>query len=98
MNLVAEISIKYNIPVDRNHIIGHYQITTYKTDPGPAFPWDEFLKRVNARKRILGSTLEGLANKNLPQGQQKSFYVIDKKGNQYIVQILAIVRKTEKNV
>ena len=97
VNLVAEISSKYNIPVDRDHIIGHYQITTYKTDPGPAFPWDEFLKKVNARKGISGSVQQGSANKNLPQGQQRSFYAIDKNGNQYIVQVLAIVGKIEKN-
>lgn len=32
-------------------IVGHYHLTTQKTDPGPAFDWDRFLGRV---RRNLG--------------------------------------------
>jgi len=94
VTLVSGIASKYNIPLNRDHIIGHYQITTYKTDPGPAFPWDEFMKKLQEEKM---PSLRNL-NKNLPQGRKRSFYVLDKDGNQYIVNVLAIVRKTEKNV
>ncbi len=33
---------KWNIPVDRDHIIGHYRLDSVNrpNDPGPAFPWD----------------------------------------------------------
>lgn len=33
---------KYNIPVDSDHIIGHYQIDSVRKAncPGPKFPWD----------------------------------------------------------
>jgi N-acetylmuramoyl-L-alanine amidase len=33
---------KHSIPVDRNHIIGHYLLDSVnrKNDPGPGFPWN----------------------------------------------------------
>lgn len=36
---------KHNIPVDRNHIIGHYYLDSVnrKNDPGPGFPWNRLL-------------------------------------------------------
>lgn len=93
VNLVSELATKYNIPLDRNHIIGHYQITTYKTDPGPAFPWTEFMN--DLQERGVSSASSQLSDTN---ERQRSFYVTDKSGNQYIVTVLALVRKTEKNV
>ncbi len=97
--LVADIALRYKIPVDRDHIIGHYQITTYKTDPGPDFPWDSFLKEVKAKELILSAPSQsGTGDKNLPQGEMRSFYTVDRNGNQYVVQVLAIIGKVEKNV
>ena len=36
---------KHNIPLDRNHIIGHYLLdgVNRKNDPGPGFPWKRLL-------------------------------------------------------
>ncbi len=47
--LSAIIVKKYNIPIDREHIIGHYQIvpSTCKVDPGDLFNWDKFMKEIN---------------------------------------------------
>jgi N-acetyl-anhydromuramyl-L-alanine amidase AmpD len=99
VNLVSNIAARYNIPLDREHIIGHYQITTKKTDPGPAFPWNEFMKQLKEKQGISGvQEMQDSTSKNLPQGVSRSFYTVDKNGNQYIVQVLAIVKKTEKNV
>jgi len=97
VNLVADIALRYKIPVDRDHIIGHYQIATRKTDPGPNFPWDKFIAAVKDRENTISVSQQDSQNKNLPQGQLRSFYAIDKSGKQYIVQVLAIVGKTEKN-
>jgi len=84
-NLVADIASRNNIPIDREHIIGHEEITNFKSDPGQAFPWDSFIEKVKQRER-------------LSPGIGKSFYVLDKTTNKpYIIKILAIVRKTEKN-
>ena len=85
VSLVSDIASRYNIPLDRNHIIGHFEITTYKSDPGPAFPWDDFMARLAKNTAIIPST----AGEN--------FYVIDKNNNEYVAQILAIVGKNEKN-
>ncbi|MFZ1970767.1 MAG: N-acetylmuramoyl-L-alanine amidase [Candidatus Nanoarchaeia archaeon] len=92
-NLVSDIASRYKIPLDRDHIIGHYQITTYKSDPGPQFPWDQFMQQILLRGAVSIST----SSSNLGQ-QERSFYVLDPSGNKYVVKILALVGKTEKNV
>ena len=40
----------------------------------------------------------GIDDKNFPFCLEREFYVLDDEDNQYIVDILSIVRKTEKNV
>lgn len=37
-------------------------------------------------------------SENLPVGTEKSFYSLDNAGNQYIIKILGIIRKTKQNV
>lgn len=32
------------IPIDRDHIVGHYQLSNERTDPGTAFPWDALME------------------------------------------------------
>ncbi len=92
VTLVSDISSRYNIPLDRANIIGHYQVTTYKTDPGPQFPWDTFMQELNARGAV------SITSSTVTAGQQqRSFYALDKNGNQYLVKVLALVGKTEKN-
>ncbi len=34
---------RYSIPLDRDHIVGHTELTTRKTDPGALFPWDALM-------------------------------------------------------
>lgn len=92
VNLVSDISARYNIPLDRNHIIGHYEITTYKTDPGPAFPWNEFMQKLQERGAVSQSPSSS-------QGQYlHSAYIADSGGNQYVIKVLALIGKTQKNV
>jgi len=91
-NLVSDISSRYGLPLDREHIIGHYQIATHKTDPGPAFPWDEFMSKLSSKQGV------STASSILAGGQQqRSFYALDSGGNQYIVKILTLVGKIGKN-
>lgn len=35
--------VRYGIPVDRDHLIGHGDLATDRTDPGAFFPWDRFM-------------------------------------------------------
>ncbi|MFE1442421.1 N-acetylmuramoyl-L-alanine amidase [Streptomyces sp. NPDC058739] len=45
--LTARICARYDIPVDREHIIGHVEVPgTDHTDPGPHWDWDRYLKLV----------------------------------------------------
>ena len=40
---------KHEIPVDREHHLGHAELCTTKSDPGPGFPWDELLAAIAER-------------------------------------------------
>jgi len=55
--LTVSLVKKYNIPVDRTHIIGHNEVpdekdpskkggSTGHTDPGPFFPWDAYMASI----------------------------------------------------
>ncbi|MCL5730012.1 MAG: N-acetylmuramoyl-L-alanine amidase [Candidatus Pacearchaeota archaeon] len=93
VTLVSDIAARDNIPLDRSHIIGHYQITNGKTDPGPAFNWDAFMKALQIR----GAVQSALSSSSSQSQSWQSAYVLDSSGNQYVVRVLALVGKTEKN-
>lgn len=44
--LHKELTAKYGIPIDTEHIIGHYRIDSVNRPncPGPKFPWDKLFK------------------------------------------------------
>lgn len=42
-DLLEDISQRNNIPLDREHIIGHEEYNPKKTDPGELFDWDRIL-------------------------------------------------------
>ncbi|MER5210642.1 peptidoglycan recognition family protein [Streptomyces sp. NPDC002838] len=45
--LTARVCARYDIPVDREHIIGHVEVPgTDHTDPGPHWDWDRYMKLV----------------------------------------------------
>jgi N-acetyl-anhydromuramyl-L-alanine amidase AmpD len=47
--LTAGICVRYGIPVDREHIIGHVEVPgTDHTDPGPHWDWPKYMKLVRA--------------------------------------------------
>lgn len=41
--LVEDLCLRYQIPMDRDHIIGHDEYAPGKTDPGELFDWDRLL-------------------------------------------------------
>lgn len=88
IQLVSELVSKYDIPADRQHILGHYEIDTKtRTDPGPLFPWGEFMSGIE-KTEVSESEL----------GLGRRFYTVDASSNQYVVEILTFVGKNEKNV
>jgi N-acetyl-anhydromuramyl-L-alanine amidase AmpD len=47
--LAADISTRYDIPIDREHIVGHHEVPgATHTDPGPYWDWDRYLDLVRA--------------------------------------------------
>ncbi|WP_030216507.1 N-acetylmuramoyl-L-alanine amidase [Streptomyces sp. NRRL WC-3626] len=49
--LTARICARYDIPVDRAHILGHVEVPgTDHTDPGPHWDWDRYMKLVRAAR------------------------------------------------
>jgi hypothetical protein len=48
--LTAWLVTTYDIPIDRDHIVGHGEIQpsscSYRYDPGPHFPWDQYMSMV----------------------------------------------------
>ena len=47
--LSCDISQAYAIPRDRYHFVGHGQLQPYnRTDPGPNWPWTDYLSRINS--------------------------------------------------
>lgn len=52
LNLHKELITKYNIPVDREHIVGHYEIAPKEKPncPGPQFQWDRLMNDLLAWK------------------------------------------------
>ncbi len=50
--LTATVCAKYEVPVDRDHILGHIEVpeSTHE-DPGPAWNWAKYMKLVEAAHR-----------------------------------------------
>ncbi|MEW2449708.1 N-acetylmuramoyl-L-alanine amidase [Streptomyces parvulus] len=45
--LTARICARYDIPLDREHVIGHVEVPgTDHTDPGPHWDWERYMKLV----------------------------------------------------
>ncbi|MEV0324056.1 N-acetylmuramoyl-L-alanine amidase [Streptomyces sp. NPDC050658] len=52
--LTAGICERYDIPVDREHIIGHVEVPgTDHTDPGPHWDWDRYIRLVREARAAL---------------------------------------------
>lgn len=46
VNLVRDRCDHYGIPLDREHIIGHYEVANNRSDPGAGFPWDQLMEAI----------------------------------------------------
>ncbi|MEV0117458.1 N-acetylmuramoyl-L-alanine amidase [Streptomyces sp. NPDC050844] len=52
--LTAGICKRYDIPVDREHIVGHVEVPgTDHTDPGPHWDWDRYIRLVGKARTAL---------------------------------------------
>jgi len=66
--LVRDITTRWNIPRDREHIIGHFEVPNPRdpskrgggsghTDPGPYWDWDAFMTMVRNDARLVSSNI-----------------------------------------
>lgn len=44
LKLIKHRAAAYGFPADRVHTIGHYQVASNRSDPGPLFPWDALIE------------------------------------------------------
>ena len=45
--LVRHLADKYDVPIDREHILGHVEVPgATHTDPGPGWDWDRYMRYV----------------------------------------------------
>ena len=52
-DLVRELALKYNIPLDRKHIIGHREVPgVTKSCPGYNWDWDYYMNLLNKRINV----------------------------------------------
>ena len=49
----------WNIPPDRNHIIGHYEVGPHKGCPGSNYPFDRLVNRVQERLKMPSIPVQG---------------------------------------
>lgn len=55
--LSCDISKAYGIPRDRYHYVAHGQLQPYnRTDPGPNWPWTDYINRINSHCGSTGTT------------------------------------------
>lgn len=63
--LSCDISKAYGIPRDRYHYVAHGQLQPYnRTDPGPNWPWTDYINRINSHCGTTGGTSIVVDNNN----------------------------------
>ena len=76
--LHKELTAKYNIPIDADHIIGHYRINSVNKAncPGVGFPWDRLFKDMNGPVTIIQAPepSRGSAPTHIPAPVQSSSF------------------------
>ncbi|MGW4201428.1 N-acetylmuramoyl-L-alanine amidase [Streptomyces sp. NPDC004726] len=69
--LTAGICVRYELPVDRTHIMGHVEVPgTDHTDPGPHWDWDRYIKLVRAAMPEARRAAERKAEEKAEQGAE----------------------------
>ena len=50
---IQYVTSKYDIPIDRDHIVGHDEVASHKRDPGILFDWDALMEDLNSVSNLL---------------------------------------------
>lgn len=84
VKLIKHRCLAYGIPMDREHIIGHYQVSTDRTDPGAEFPWEALMLALKEEElKIAGywtnkelGVGKGTINLNVDFGAAKAYDLV----------------------
>ena len=72
--LSCDISRDHAIPRDRQHFVGHGQLQPYnRTDPGPNWPWTDYLNRINSACGTSTTTGLVIDSNNAANDQSKGY-------------------------
>lgn len=72
--LSCDIARDNAIPRDRQHFVGHGQLQPYdRTDPGPNWPWTDYLNRINSHCGTSTSTGLVIDSNNASNDQSKGY-------------------------
>lgn len=71
VRLIKHRSAAYGFPCDRAHVIGHYEVSNERSDPGPKFPWDALMAALQEEEimRRFNATAPTVSSQNLTAGQ-----------------------------
>lgn len=53
IDLIMWCAYTHGYPMDREHIMGHYQVSVDRSDPGPQFPWDALIADLNGGDSVM---------------------------------------------
>lgn len=62
VNLIKHRAHDWGIPLDRTHVMGHYELSIDRSDPGAFFPWNELI--------------EALSEPEEPVRKKRSMYIV----------------------
>ena len=69
--LTCDITKGHGVPRDRNHIVSHGQLQPWnRTDPGPNWPWSQYIDRIRANCGDAGSGGEIIVDSNNANNNQ----------------------------
>ncbi len=73
LQLHKELIAKYSIPIDADHIVGHYRIDSVDRAncPGPRFPWDRLFADLIGKKDDTDAAWEWAINTGLFKNEDK---------------------------
>jgi len=72
-DLICDIADDWDIPLDRYHVVGHGQLQPYnRVDPGPNWPWTQYLDLANSYCGSGGSSSGGSSSGGSSSGGSSS--------------------------
>lgn len=69
VHLIRDRARANGYPLDRDHVLGHYQVSNSHYDPGTRFPWDALMTALHEGEEDTMNRYQGLANEAFFHGR-----------------------------